>query len=209
METLRQAILAMSRRVRLQVERAVQGLLQENMAYFNEGIAEAESLDLYAKQIHAFALEALTSFQPVDSEMRTLVSSMNVVRSLDRIADHAVTIARNSRKVVKKGSLREARMIETVFGEALALLDDSILAFVDQNRELALSLGERDRRLEKSCKQISKTLSRMLERQPESAKLILNLIFVVRSLERIAELAVNIGEDVVFIEAAEEISRTS
>ena len=204
-EILRAEVITMAKVARRQLEQSVKGLLHNDLDACNSVIADDELVDQYEKSIGEIAMEILNTFRPVSGQMRVVVTSMNVARSLERIADHAVTIARRSRKIMKRGELSERGLIEPLYTSATSQLVDALSAYADRNATQAAAIVERDKILDKSYKKASKALSRMLEMQHEDCAGLLHLLFVARALERVGDLSANIGEDVVFIESAEDI----
>ena len=134
-----------------------------------------------------------------------VISSMNAARSLERVGDHAVNIARCGRKILKVGMIEEVKLVEPLFELAAAELRDAITSYADRNSTLAVGLIGKDAELDRMHKRLAKSVSRLIEDRDGSAIPLIQLLFVMRSLERIGDLAVNVGEEVVFIESAEDI----
>jgi phosphate transport system protein len=84
-------------------------------------------------------------------------------------------------------------------------LRDALLAYTDANSDLGESLKSADAELDKAHKEVIALLSSRLENSDGRAENLLHLIFIARSLERIGDLAVNIGEDSVFLSEARDI----
>jgi phosphate transport system protein len=108
----------------------------------------------------------------------------------------------------KRPELSEVHMVEPLYHLADRLLQDGLLAFVDGRPDLGASLRERDKELDRQHKRVVAMLSGLLEEANGRCEDYLHLIFIARSLERIGDLAVNIGEDAVFLELARDIRRT-
>jgi len=204
-DALRTEVVSMAKVVRQQLEKSVQGLLHDNLDLCNGVIADDELVDQYDKSVNEIAMETLVQYHPVGDELRLVVTSINIARSLERLADHAVTIARRSRKIMKKGGLDEVGLIEPLFTMAVGQLMEALSAYVDRDAERAGRLAGRDRDLDKAYKKITKGLSKMLELRHEGCAGLVHLLFVARALERVGDLAVSIAEDVVYIESAEDI----
>ena len=100
-------------------------------------------------------------------------------------------------------------LFQAFFTLALAEVRDSITAYVDGNPELAISVKKQDEELDRLHKRLAKSLGQLIEERVEGSVPLVHLMFVARSLERIGDLAKNIGEEVVFIESAEDIRHIS
>ena len=151
-------------------------------------------------------MQIMMRYKPVATDLRRVISSMNIVRMLERIGDHAVNIAREARKILKKGGLAdEPKMLKPIYALAAEELRDAVVSFAEDDQTLALGLESRDKELDKLHKNLTKSISGLIEERQDGASSLIHLLFVSRSLERIGDLAVNVGEEVVFIESAEDI----
>src|SRR5690606_35832550 len=107
-------------------------------------------------------------------------------------------------KVLIQPALEEVSMLEPLHAMATGLLERSLTSFIDRSAELGQSLTIEDDQLDRAEKQLVATLSSNLELGGDRAEVYLHLIFIARSLERIGDLAVNIGEDAVFFASAKD-----
>ncbi len=187
------------------LENAVRGLLTRNTELCNDAIAEDDEVNLLERRIDAESFEILMRFNPVAGDLREVIAGMKVANNLERISDEAQSIARRARKVLKQSELAEVALIEPIFHQAQGLLRDGMRAYTEGNNELALGLYDRDRQLDDDQKQLIRRFTKMLDDDTSSAKTVLHLIFIVRSLERVGDHAVNIGEDAIFLESAADV----
>jgi phosphate transport system protein len=202
---LKSEVLAMGAKVSQSIEAAVKGLLEGHPDRCNEVIADDEVVDSQEMSIDEVAMGIMVRFNPVATDLRMVISSMNAARSLERMGDHAVNIARRARKILKSGPMEEGKLIEPLYTMASIEVKDALTAYADGNLELALCLHDKDAELDRMHKRLAKTLSGLIEERESGSLGLIHLLFAARSLERIGDLAVNIGEEVVFIESAEDI----
>lgn len=202
---LRSEVIAMSGQTRLNLERAVQALLERDIDRCKAVVADDNDVDDLQRSVDSTGMDILVRFHPVASDLRLVISSMKVAANLERISDHAVNIAKRAKKMIRRPELVEVKLIEPVYGLADKILRDSVAAYTDRNSSLGASLLERDKELDRLHKNVISTLSGLLEEGGERAEDLLHLIFVARSLERVGDLAVNIGEDAVFLGSAQDI----
>lgn len=198
-------VAAMGAQARQNLQRAMQGLNKRDLDSCKAAIADDTEVDDAERSIDSRGMDILLRFHPVASDLRMVISSMKVAANIERISDHAVNIAKRAKKMVSRPEVRETRLIEPVFLLADELLLDGLTAFADRNSELGRELKERDKELDRTYKRVTATLSELLEEGGEQSESYLHLLFVVRSLERVGDLAVNIGEDAVFLDVAEDI----
>lgn len=202
---LRSEVITMAGQARLNLERAVQALLQRDLERCKVAIADDNEVDDAEMRIDRAGMDLLIRFHPVASDLRLVITSMKVAANLERVSDHAVSIAKRARKMLSQPELPEVNLIEPLYALADQQLRDSMSAFTDRNAELGESLQHRDKELDRMHKRLVATFSARLEEGGGRAEDFLHLIFVARSLERIGDLAQNIGEDAVFLDSARDI----
>ncbi len=203
--TLRGEVLAMAAKARHNLERAIGALLDRNAELANAVIADDDEVDDAERRIDQLGMEILVRFHPVATDLRLVISSMKISNNLERISDHATTIAKRARKVSASQELPDATLIEPLYTLADQLLRDAITAYSDGNAQLGASLHARDKELDRMYKAVTATFGARIEEADGRSRDYLHLIFVTRSLERVGDLATNIGEDAVFLEAARDL----
>jgi phosphate transport system protein len=203
--SLRGEVIAMAGQARLNLERAIEGLLARDIDRCKAVVADDDEVDEAEIRIDRIGMETLVRFHPVASDLRQVITSMKVAANLERISDHAVNIAKRARKMVARPACPEVTFIEPLYALADQQVRDALSAYTDRNAELGESLQARDKELDKMHKRLIATFSARLEEGGEKSEDFLHLIFVARSLERIGDLAVNIGEDAVYLDSARDI----
>lgn len=202
---IRTEVVSMAGQARLNLERAMQGLLSRDMSKCLAAIADDSEVDEAELRVDRLGMDTLVRFHPVASDLRLVISSMKVASNLERISDHAVNIAKRVRKMLSRPELPEAKLLEPLYTLADRQLVDAIAAFTERDAHLGESLQLRDDDLDRLHKQLTTTFTARLEDAGGRAEDFLHLVFVARSLERIGDLAQNIGEDAVFLDSARDI----
>lgn len=205
MEALKADVLLMASLARQNLERAMRSLLERDIDLARTVIADDSDVDDLERKIDQIGMEILVRFHPVASDLRLVITSMKMAHNLERISDHAVNIAKRSKKICKASPLEEAGLTEPLYSLADKLLRDALMAYTDANTDLGEGLKARDKELDRLHKQMIASLSGRLEDSNGKSENLLHLIFVARSIERIGDLAVNIGEDAVFLGEARDI----
>lgn len=206
MESLKAEVLTMASLTRQNLERAMRSLLERDIDLARSVIADDSDVDDLERKIDQTGMDILVRFHPVASDLRLVITSMKMAHNLERISDHAVNIAKRSKKICKTSSfLEEATLTEPLYSLADKLLRDALMAYTDANTELGEGLKAKDKELDRLHKQMIASLSGRLEDSNGRSENLLHLIFVARSIERIGDLAVNIGEDAVFLGEARDI----
>ncbi|MFM2198973.1 MAG: phosphate signaling complex protein PhoU [Verrucomicrobiota bacterium] len=206
---LKGEVLAMAARTRMNLERAIRALMERNAELANSVIADDDEVDEAERLIDQLGMDILVKYHPMATDLRLVVSSMKISMNLERMADHAVNIAKRAKKISKAPELSEVNLIEPLYTLADHLLRDAISSYSDGNGALGASLHARDKELDKMHKQTTALFSSRIEESDGRCQEYLHLIFIVRSLERVGDLASNIGEDAVYLEHAKDLRHKS
>jgi phosphate transport system protein len=206
---LRGEVLAMAAKARHNLERAIRALMERNIELANAVIADDDEVDELERRIDQLGMEILVRFHPVATDLRLVVSSMKISMNLERISDHATNIAKRSKKISVSQELQDVVLIEPLYTLADHLLRDAISAYSDRDAALGAALHKRDKELDRMHHEATATYGSRIEQSNGRSQDYLHLILVVRSLERVGDLATNIGEDAVFLESARDLRHES
>ncbi len=205
LDGIRTRVLTMGSVARRNLTNAIKGLLERNSELCNEAIADDDEVNQLELEIDQAGMETMMRFHPVAGDLRKVIAAMRMANNLERVSDLAESIARRARKVLKQAEIEEIKLVGAVYDLAANLLDQSIRSFSDGDVALALSIHTLDKELDQAYGKVMKRLTRSMESGDARIKTLLNLMFIIRSLERIGDHAVNIGEDTVFIERAQDV----
>lgn len=202
-------VLTMAAKARHNLERAIQALLERDSELANSVIADDDEVDELERVIDKAGMSLLVKYHPMASDLRFVVSSMKISMNLERISDHATNIAKRARKIMATPELGDITLVEPVYTLADELLRDAISSFSDGNGPLGASLHVRDKELDKLYKAATAKFGARIEEIDGRSQEYVHLIFIVRSLERVGDLASNIGEDAVYLEHAKDLRHKS
>ena len=202
---LQELILTMAATTRQNLEHAVKALLNNDTDLAHAVIAADNDVDELERNVDQTGMESLIRFHPVAADLRMIIASMKISTNLERISDHAVGIAKRARKLNQLPQVAEAQWLEPLYSLAYSLLRDAMDSYTNHDSVLGQSLHEKDEEIDRLHKQLTRAFSAKLESHEGPAEVWLHLIFVLRSLERIGDLSVNIGEETVFLESAKDI----
>ncbi|BCX49677.1 phosphate transport system regulatory protein PhoU [Haloferula helveola] len=205
LQALRSEVFSMADMAKHNIDRAIRALVEQDLDLCRTVIADDNEVDEAERRVDRMGMEAIARFKPVATDLRMVISSMKISTNLERVSDHAVGIAKRVRKILRCGEVAEFTYADLLYSMASSILADAVASYADGNVELGASLSERDKELDRAYKRCTNSLSDSLGRSEGNSELYLHLIFILRSLERIGDLAVNIGEDAVFMEAARDI----
>ncbi|MEP2776740.1 MAG: phosphate signaling complex protein PhoU [Luteolibacter sp.] len=202
-------VLAMAAKTRHNLERAIQALLERDSELANSVIADDDEVDELERTIDKAGMSLLVKYHPMATDLRFVVSSMKISMNLERISDHATSIAKRAKKIMATPDLVDVTLVEPVYTMADELLRDAISSFSDGNSSLGASLHARDKKLDKLYKAATAQFGARIDETQGRSQEYVHLIFIVRSLERVGDLASNIGEDAVYLERAKDIRHQS
>jgi phosphate transport system protein len=203
--TLKGEVLRMAAKARHNLERAIQALLERNPETANAVIADDDDVNELERFIDKLGMDILVKYHPLASDLRLVVASMKISMNLERISDHAVSIAKRVKKIIAATELGDVTLVEPIYSLADHLLRDAISSYSDGNGPLGASLHLRDKELDKMHKEVTAQFSARIEDTAGRSGDYLHLILIIRSLERVGDLSCNIGEDAVFLEHAKDL----
>ncbi len=151
------------------------------------------------------AIDLLATQQPVAGDLRLLVSALKINTDLERIGDHAVNIAEAAERMSRFRPFKPWVDIPYMAEIARGMLQDSLDAFVRRDAALALAVCKRDDILDEKNKSIIRELLTYMAENPSLITACLEIIGVSKNLERVGDLATNIGEETIYIAQGEII----
>lgn len=198
LDALTRRLLDMSHRVEELVDGAVDLAVRRDGADPEQIWAGDEEIDRAEVAIEETCVELLALHQPMATDLRQLVTILKINNDLERIGDHAVNIANAVDRIRKAGELPPVPpQLEEMSRLSRGMLRDALDAFVHRDDEEAVKVMRRDDRVDDLHESVFRVmLTHMLDQNVSAC---LQMILVSQNLERIADLATNIGEDVVYL----------
>jgi phosphate transport system protein len=203
---LNRRLLAMSERAEALIELSVDALLTKDQAKAEAVIAGDREVDAMEVEIESAALELLALQQPMARDLRFIIGAIKVTSDLERIGDHAVNIAQTAQRLVAlQTTITPDPEIEDMARRARAMLGDSIDAFLRGDGALGRDVCARDDQVDALHESVFRILLTHMMADPRTINPSLEYLLVSRNLERVADLATNIGEDAVFLAEGKNI----
>jgi phosphate transport system protein len=173
--------------------------------------AEDSQLDQLEISVDDLVINHMATHAPVATDCRFMLVASKISSNLERIGDSAVTIVRRSLELNREPLLKPLIDIPRMAQIAEGMLRDGISALVDRKPELAQEIVRRDKEVDAINKQLARELTSFMLEDPKTITRAMNLTLVARSLERIADHAKNIAEEVYYLYHAIDIrhERTS
>lgn len=163
---------------------------------------EIDALEL---EIEERAIRLLARHQPMAVDLRVLVSILKISNDLERVGDHAVNIAQCARRLAEAFPLPTPGELDGMAENAAAMLRDAIEAFIERDVALAREILVRDDEVDRGNDRVFRIAIKEITDNVSALTAGLQVMLVARNLERIADLATNLAEDVVYIVEARTV----
>jgi phosphate transport system protein len=199
LKVLKGKLLEMATLAEESIAKAVKALVERDKELALEVIRSDEAINLLEIDIDEFCLKLLALRQPIAADLRFITSAMKINSDLERIGDLSVNIGERALDLLEQPLLKPLIDIPRMAQLAQKMVKDSLDAFVNRDAELAHEVCRRDDEVDKMNHQIFRELLTCMIQDPQAITRSVDLILVGRHLERIADHATNIGEDVVYI----------
>ena len=152
--------------------------------------------------IEEACIRLLALQQPLARDLRLITSALKISNDLERMGDHAVNIAGCTKQLAGKPPVPPLADLPELAEKSIAMLRDALDAFVRGDADSARRLVRRDDEVDDLNRRMFAELMRRMIADPDQVERSMTLVLVGRNLERIADLATNVAEEVVFIAEA-------
>ena len=205
LETLRERLLIMGGLAETMIHKSVKALVDREDPLIQAVLALEEEMDLLCIEIDDRCFTLLALRQPMASDLRFLVAGIKINSDLERIGDQAVSITLRARSLITQPEVKPLIDIPRMTRLAQEMVRKSLDAFVRRDTDLARSVIEADDEVDTLRDQVFRELLTYMMGDPSTIPRALNLILVSRHLERIADHATNIAEDVIYMVRGEDV----
>jgi phosphate transport system protein len=205
LQELKNRLLTMGALVEERAHRAVRALIDRRLDEAESVIAADKEVNDLQIEIDHRCVTLLALQQPAASDLRLITSALKINDDLERIGDQAVNIAQNVIKVLPQPPLKPLIDIPRMAEIAQSMTRDSLDAFVKRDAGLARSVLKRDDEVDQLKDQVFRELLTYMMADPGTIQRALALILISRNIERIADHATNIAEDVIFLVEAKDV----
>ena len=204
---LKEKLLIMASHAEAAVTNAMKALVErdDDLA---RGVKENDTvLDQLEIEIDDMAIKLLAK-APLATDLRLITVAMKISQDLERVGDEATTIARRSIELSQEPQLKPYVDLPRMASIALEMLHGAIDAFINRDPEKARAFIPRDKEVDEINRQLHRELTSFIVERPATITRCLNLMVISKSLERIADHATNIAEEIVYLYEARDIRHT-
>jgi phosphate transport system protein len=205
LEELKKLLLTMAGEVERQLDVAIRALVERDSKLAEEVIAGDALIDQREVEVDRRVVELIVRARPMARDLRLVMTAIKIAPDLERVADHAVGIARQALELNRVPPLKAYITIPRMAEKASSMVRDAIGAFVQGDSQLARDVIDRDVEVDWELEQIFRELLTYMMEDPKTIRRALALMMVSRALERIGDHGTNISEQVVYLVEAEDI----
>jgi phosphate transport system protein len=202
---IRQTLLMMASLANRNLSLAMRALVERDEKLAASVEAEDSQLDELEVTIDELVINHMATHAPVATDCRFMLVASKISNNLERIADQATAIVRRSIELNREPLLKPLIDIPRMAQIAEGMLRDSITALIDRKPELAQEIIKRDKEVDAINKQLARELLSYMLEDPSTITRAMNLTIVARCLERVADHAKNIAEEVYYLYQAVDI----
>jgi len=198
-DRLKRHLLSVCGMVEEQVQVAVRALIDRDDVAAQQVVQQDLDIDHREVEVEEDCLKVLALYQPVATDLRFIVAALKINNDLERIGDMAVNIARKAITLASQPPIDIPGDLESMSGKSQAMLRDSIDSMVNADARLAKDVCKRDDEVDGLKREIRLKVQEMMRNEPARVEAFLCVLAASRNLERIADLATNIAEDVIYM----------
>ncbi|HEX4951781.1 MAG TPA: phosphate signaling complex protein PhoU [Thermoanaerobaculia bacterium] len=195
---IRQRLLEMGGIVEEMVGSAMASLVERDSELARRVVERDREVDRLEKSIDETCVTVMATRQPTASDLRFLVVSMKIVNDLERMGDSAKNIAQSALVVNLEPQLKPYIDLPHMAQLTREMVHDCLDAFVQRDSRLAREVWQRDDTIDALYHQLFRELLTYMIEQPKTASIALHLLLIALNLERVADHATNICEDVIY-----------
>ncbi|HWF45969.1 MAG TPA: phosphate signaling complex protein PhoU [Bryobacteraceae bacterium] len=199
LDKLKAKLLEMSALVESAVYRSVQGVVEKNEELAQQVLKNEARINQLEIEVDDMAIGLLALQHPLAQDLRLVTAAIKINNDLERMGDLSVSIAQSAIALIREPVIRPLIDIPHIAGLAQSMVRKALDAFVNRDAELARSVLASDDAVDNMRTASYHELISFMEKNPAHIPQALNLLTVVRNLERIADHSTNIAEDVLFL----------
>ncbi len=205
LESLKTNLIKMGSFAEDAIAESVRAFLERRKDVAERVVAQDARINSFEIQIDDAVVDLLALQQPVATDLRFILAASKINNDLERIGDHAVNIAESALSCTDLSQIKEYSDIAKMAEITKRMLRDTIDGFIHNNPTLCRAVLASDDVIDDLNKKVVKEIVDVMRKSPEAIDQALEVIRVSRNLERVADLATNIAEEVIFMAEAQVV----
>lgn len=205
LEGLHIDLLRMGSIVEKQIHGSIDSLVNQDLDLAEKIISNDDNVDNMQKEIENTAIKLIAMQQPLAVDLRTIFTTTKVVADLERIADHAVDIAKVTKRLKNYKYIKSLTDIPRMSELVMEMIKESLDAYIEGNTDKAYLTCKKDDEIDALYKQVLSELLLMMIEDPKTINQASQFLFVCKYLERVADHCTNICESTIYLITGEQI----
>jgi len=205
LEALQQEILKMGSMVEKNITRAIEALSKQDLEIMEKVLDTEQTIDQMELEIEETCMTLLATQQPMAKDLRKIGAALKIITDLERMADYAEDIAKVVKRIGEEEFIKPLIDIPRMAKLTQEMVYHALDSYIKEDEEQAYRLGKTDDEVDQLHKQVFRELLLLMMENPRTINQATQLLFVCRSLERIADHATNIGERVIYLVSGKRV----
>lgn len=205
LEELHRELLRMGSVTEKQISLSIEGLIKQEEALAKKIIKDDDIVDNMQKEIEDKCIKLIAMQQPLASDLRYIFTSTKIVTDLERIADHAVDIAKITIRLKNEVYIKQLIDIPQMAEIVQDMLRDSLDAYIERDVDKAYSVCKLDDKVDAIYKQVFSELLILMMKDIKTINQATQFLFICKYLERIADHITNICEWTIYLVTGEQV----
>lgn len=205
LETFRSHLILMGETSIRQVRDAIKALVEGDIGLADRVIAADDELDHLEVSIDEEAVRYMNLRAPIATELRLVIVGMKASHDLERVGDEATGIAKRAVRLAAEPPLKPYVDLPRMGSIALEMLRDALDCFLNGDTEKAIAVIRRDSEVDAINKQLYRELTSYMIEKPGTISRAIELMFISKSIERIADHATNIAEEMIYLAKGQDV----
>jgi len=199
LEEIRERLINMAELADRMIEQSVKAIIEHRKDYLKDIDSMERELDKMEVENETMIITTIARYQPEAKYLRILLMDLFVNRDLERIGDHAENIKEQAERIIDKPKLKEYIDLPVMTDITIGMVRDAVKSLETLDTELARDVIARDDKVDKLNEQIIRELYTYMVEDPKNIKVGIRLITVSSNLERVADIATNLAEEVIYM----------
>jgi len=198
LDGLRRRLLSLGARIEAAIAKAVMAMVRRDARLAEEVVAADEEIDRMEVEVEEECLKLLALYQPVASDLRFIVAALKINNDLERMGDLAANIAKGAARLAARDPIEVPADLAAMAAKTRSMVKRSLDALVNADPALAQEVCADDDEVDAFRQSLRARMQAAIADAPERTESIMTLFMAVGHLERIADMATNIAEDVIY-----------
>ncbi len=204
-EELNNELMVMGHKVEKQISDSITSLVNQDIELADEVINNDDEIDDMQTKIEDRCIRLIAKEQPIATDLRGIFTMIKIVTDLERMADHAVDIARITKQLAGEKYIKALIDIPKMGEIVQEMIENSLKAYIDRDQELAYDVCKRDDIVDAIYKQVFSELLLLMIENPKISTQATRFLFICKYLERVADHTTNICEWTIYLISGKKI----